>query len=73
MSVVKGKRLGELQDIDHENFIYETNIIREKGGKDGWLIQREFYRYYGSVDLWTCPRMYLPITNYVYERINMVT
>ena len=30
---MKGKRLGELQDIDHEKFTYVTNIIRGKGGK----------------------------------------
>ena len=38
MTVVKGKRVGELQDIYREKLISVTNIIRKKRVK-GWMVK----------------------------------
>ena len=72
MSLVKGKRVGELRDIARENLISVTNIIRKERVKVWMVNPKLLLRYYGSTDLWTHPRMYVPITHSVYGKMIMV-
>ena len=70
--VVKGKRVGELQDFPHKKSISVTNIIRREKVK-GWMGNpKEFCRYYGSTYLWTHPKIYVTITKYAENRIIMI-
>ena len=69
---MKGKRVSEPQDIARENLISVTNIIRKERVKVWMVNPKVLLRYYGSTDLWTHPRMYVPITHSADRRMIMV-